>query len=154
MENTSVVSETTTHRITVFTFTLVFYSLVLFVNVAVIAVVVLDPSLHEPMYIFLCVVCLNEIYGTTGFYPKFLSRLHDPQAPLPAGAALLARPQLHLLGQRRTHLVAEVVRLRDSKESSASTLLPAPSSSPCPCLFTCVTCFSSPGPTHTLLRLV
>lgn len=83
MENTSVVTvitlsavnETMTHRITVFTFTLVFYSLVLFVNVAVIAVVVLDPSLHEPMYIFLCVVCLNDIYGTTGFYPKFLSGL-------------------------------------------------------------------------------
>lgn len=86
MENTSVVTvitlsavnEAMTHRITIFTFTLVFYSLVLFVNVAVIAVVVPDPSLHEPMYIFLCVVCL--------------------------------------LGQHCMHLVAEVVRLRDSKD--------------------------------------
>lgn len=83
MENSSVVTfitlstvdETTVHRIAIFTITLVFYSLVLFVNISIIAVVVLDPSLREPMYIFLCVICLNEIYGTTGFYPKFLSLL-------------------------------------------------------------------------------
>lgn len=71
----SAVNETLTYRITIFAATLVFYSLVLFVNVSVISVVVLDPSLHEPMYILLCAICLNEIYGTTGFYPMFLSGL-------------------------------------------------------------------------------
>lgn len=80
MDNTSVVTiitlsavnETMQCRITIYTFTLLFYSLVLFVNVSIIAVVALDPSLHEPMYILLCVICLNEIFGTTGFYPQFL----------------------------------------------------------------------------------
>lgn len=71
----SAVNEMMSYRITIFTFTLVFYSLVLLVNVFIIAVVALDPSLHEPMYFLLCVLCLNEIYGTTGFYPKFLSGL-------------------------------------------------------------------------------
>lgn len=68
----SAVNETTLWWITIFTLTLVFYSLVLFVNVSIITIVVLDPSLHEPMYILLCVFCLNEIFGTTGFYPQFL----------------------------------------------------------------------------------
>lgn len=71
----SAVNNTMSYQMIIFTFTLIFYSLVLLVNVSIIAVVALDPSLHEPMYILLCVICLNEIYGTTGFYPKFLSGL-------------------------------------------------------------------------------
>uniref|UniRef100_A0A3B4ZFZ8 G-protein coupled receptors family 1 profile domain-containing protein n=1 Tax=Stegastes partitus TaxID=144197 RepID=A0A3B4ZFZ8_9TELE len=35
-------------------------------------------SLHEPMYILLCVFCMNGLYGTTGFYPKFLWDLLSP----------------------------------------------------------------------------
>lgn len=80
MDNTSVVTiitlsavnETMPFLITIFTFTLIFYCLVLLVNMSIIAVIMLDPSLHEPMYVLLCAICLNEIFGTTGFYPKFL----------------------------------------------------------------------------------
>lgn len=68
----SSVHESTWCRITIFTFTLLFYSLVLLVNMSIIAVVVLDPSLHEPMYVLLCAICLNQIFGTTAFYPQFL----------------------------------------------------------------------------------
>ncbi|KAK9955350.1 hypothetical protein ABG768_015232 [Culter alburnus] len=32
-------------------------------------------ALHEPMYIFLCNLCVNGVYGATGFYPKFLQDL-------------------------------------------------------------------------------
>ncbi|XP_048836309.1 olfactory receptor 1D5-like [Brienomyrus brachyistius] len=32
----------------------------------------LDRVLHEPMYIFLCNLCVNGIYGATSFYPKIL----------------------------------------------------------------------------------
>lgn len=80
MDNTSTVTiiilssvdKTTLYRIIIFTVTLLFYSLVLLVNVSIIAVVTLSPSLHEPIYILLCSLCLNEIFGTTSFYPQFL----------------------------------------------------------------------------------
>ncbi|XP_039544297.1 olfactory receptor 5M3-like [Pimephales promelas] len=50
------------------------YCLILFLNICLCVVIVLERALHEPMYIFLCNLCLNGIYGATGFYPKFL---HD-----------------------------------------------------------------------------
>ncbi|XP_056302819.1 olfactory receptor 5K1-like [Danio aesculapii] len=50
------------------------YTLILFVNILLIVVIVLERALHEPMYIFLCNLCVNDIYGSLGFYPKFL---HD-----------------------------------------------------------------------------
>ncbi|KAI7796192.1 odorant receptor, partial [Triplophysa rosa] len=52
----------------------VLYVLIFFLNSWLIVVIVLERALHEPMYIFLCNLCMNGIYGATGFYPKFL---HD-----------------------------------------------------------------------------
>ncbi|XP_051959671.1 olfactory receptor 6N2-like [Xyrauchen texanus] len=57
-----------------FTCTLLVYALILFVNIWLSVVIVLDRALHEPMYIFLCNLCINYIYGAAGFFPKFL---HD-----------------------------------------------------------------------------
>ncbi|KAI7796193.1 odorant receptor, partial [Triplophysa rosa] len=57
-----------------FTCFFVLYVLILFLNIWLIVVIVLERALHQPMYIFLCNLCLNGIYGATGFYPKFL---HD-----------------------------------------------------------------------------
>ncbi|KAM3607399.1 uncharacterized protein V6R79_007226 [Siganus canaliculatus] len=64
--------ETFNYRITLFTLTLLYYCVILFFNITLIMVIIIDENLHEPMYIFLCVFCINVIYGTTGFYPKFL----------------------------------------------------------------------------------
>ncbi|XP_076835677.1 olfactory receptor 52D1-like [Brachyhypopomus gauderio] len=50
------------------------YLIIIILNLTLIITIVLDKSLHEPMYIFVCNLCLNELYGTIGFYPKFL---HD-----------------------------------------------------------------------------
>ncbi|XP_055035529.1 olfactory receptor 5AR1-like [Misgurnus anguillicaudatus] len=55
-----------------FTCFLVLYCLILFLNIWLSVVIVLQRALHEPMYIFLCNLCLNGMYGATGFYPKFL----------------------------------------------------------------------------------
>ncbi|XP_059198309.1 olfactory receptor 4B13-like [Centropristis striata] len=55
-----------------FTFTLLYYCMILFFNISLIIIIILDENLHEPMYILLCSVCINGLYGTTGFYPKFL----------------------------------------------------------------------------------
>ncbi|KAM9468598.1 olfactory receptor 1500-like [Clarias gariepinus] len=51
--------------------TLVYY-VILLCNIIVIVCIVLNKQLHEPMYIFLCNLCINALYGTTGFYPKFM----------------------------------------------------------------------------------
>ncbi|XP_067458724.1 olfactory receptor 6C1-like [Thunnus thynnus] len=80
MDNVSVViifslsgiNETVNYRVTLFTFTLLYYCVILFVNISLIMIIILDENLHEPMYIFLCSFCINGLYGTTGFYPKFL----------------------------------------------------------------------------------
>ncbi|XP_055035766.2 olfactory receptor 4B13-like [Misgurnus anguillicaudatus] len=57
-----------------FTCFLVLYAMLLLLNIWLCVVIVLERALHEPMYIFLCNLCLNGIYEATGFYPKFL---HD-----------------------------------------------------------------------------
>ncbi|XP_037646590.1 olfactory receptor 52E8-like [Sebastes umbrosus] len=54
------------------------YSIILIANVVLIITIIVDRKLHEPMYIFLCNLCLNGLYGTAGFYPKFLMDLLSP----------------------------------------------------------------------------
>ncbi|XP_042350660.1 olfactory receptor 49-like [Plectropomus leopardus] len=60
------------HRVTLFSLTLMCYIVILFVNGALIFIIILEEKLHEPMYIFLGNLCLNSLYGTAAFYPKFL----------------------------------------------------------------------------------
>ncbi|XP_026000095.1 olfactory receptor 142-like [Astatotilapia calliptera] len=54
---------------------IVLYCVILFFNISLVLLIVFDESLHEPMYIFVSSLCINALYGTTGFYPKFLSDL-------------------------------------------------------------------------------
>ena len=63
------------HKLTLFFCTLIWYALIVFVNLSVIVVIIMDKHLHEPMYIFLCNLCINGLYGTAGFYPKFIADL-------------------------------------------------------------------------------
>ncbi|XP_076603683.1 olfactory receptor 10J5-like [Chaetodon auriga] len=65
-------SATVNYRITLFSLTLLCYGLILVVNVSLISTIILDQNLHEPMYIFLCNLCINGLYGTAAFYPKFV----------------------------------------------------------------------------------
>ncbi|XP_056901049.1 olfactory receptor 5AN1-like [Takifugu flavidus] len=60
------------YRFTLFVLTFVCYCVIVQVNVTLILTIIMDKSLHEPMYIFLCNLCINSLYGTAGFYPKFL----------------------------------------------------------------------------------
>ncbi|KAM9851172.1 uncharacterized protein ACBR49_006464 [Aulostomus maculatus] len=71
-------NETMNYRWFLFCLTLLSYCVVLLVNVSVIAVIILDKNIHEPMYILPCTFCLNGLYGTTGFYPNFLWDLLAP----------------------------------------------------------------------------
>ncbi|XP_036965968.1 olfactory receptor 2AT4-like [Acanthopagrus latus] len=71
-------NETNNHRFTLFFLTLLCYCVILLVNTSVIVIIIMDKNLHEPMYIFLCTFCVNSLYGTTGFYLKFLWDLLSP----------------------------------------------------------------------------
>ncbi|XP_065143844.1 olfactory receptor 6E1-like [Paramisgurnus dabryanus] len=58
-----------------FTCFLFLYLLILLINFRLVFVIITENSLHEPMYIFLAHLCINGVYGASGFYPKMLSDL-------------------------------------------------------------------------------
>ncbi|XP_061072150.1 olfactory receptor 5AP2-like [Conger conger] len=57
---------------TYFAVTLLVYLFTLVVNMILIVTIILEKTLHEPMFIFLCSLCINEIYAASTFYPKLL----------------------------------------------------------------------------------
>ncbi|KAI5099015.1 odorant receptor, family E, subfamily 126, member 3, partial [Silurus meridionalis] len=65
-------NDTRTNKHIYFSFGLVIYIVTLFVNAILIVTVVLDKSLHEPMYLLICNLYLNGICGASAFYPKIL----------------------------------------------------------------------------------
>ncbi|XP_014894534.1 putative gustatory receptor clone PTE03, partial [Poecilia latipinna] len=56
------------------------------VNVLLIAVICVNRSLHEPMFLLLCSLLVNELYGSSGLLPfllvQILSDVHIVSAPL------------------------------------------------------------------------
>ncbi|XP_013856175.1 olfactory receptor 10J5-like, partial [Austrofundulus limnaeus] len=63
---------TTKYRVTLFSLNLICYGTILLVNMTLILTIILEDKLHKPMYIFLCNLCFNSLYGTAAFHPKFL----------------------------------------------------------------------------------
>ncbi|KAM8769772.1 olfactory receptor 11A1-like [Acanthopagrus schlegelii] len=51
------------------------YILILFANVFLIVVICMNRSLHEPMYMFLCSLFVNELYGSSGLFPFLLTQI-------------------------------------------------------------------------------
>ncbi|KAM9359675.1 olfactory receptor 6E1-like [Symphorus nematophorus] len=51
------------------------YLLIISANVLLIVVICLNRSLHEPVYIFLCSLFVNELYGSTGLFPLLLIQI-------------------------------------------------------------------------------
>ncbi|XP_074536087.1 olfactory receptor 10R2-like [Halichoeres trimaculatus] len=64
---------------------LLLYLLIVSSNVLLIVVICVNRSLHEPMYLFLCSLFVNELYGSTGLFPlllvQVLSDSHTVSAP-------------------------------------------------------------------------
>ncbi|XP_051255465.1 olfactory receptor 142-like [Dicentrarchus labrax] len=57
---------------------LVIISLYVFIvcaNLLLIVIICMNRSLHEPMYIFLCSLFVNELYGSTGLFPMLLVQI-------------------------------------------------------------------------------
>ncbi|XP_045928826.1 olfactory receptor 11A1-like [Micropterus dolomieu] len=61
------------------------YMLIIGANLLLIVVICMNRSLHEPMYLFLCSLFVNELYGSTGLFPflllQILSDIHTVSAP-------------------------------------------------------------------------
>ncbi|XP_076833465.1 olfactory receptor 10A3-like [Brachyhypopomus gauderio] len=83
MENASIefvfvlhgLNDTMTNKHIYFGFGLLLYIVTLFVNLVLIITVILDKALHEPMYLFICNLFVNGLWGTSAFYPKILADL-------------------------------------------------------------------------------
>ncbi|XP_044058407.1 olfactory receptor 11A1-like [Siniperca chuatsi] len=62
------------------------YIFIISVNVLLIVIICMNRSLHEPMYIFLCSLFVNELYGSTGLFPlllvQILSDVHTVSASI------------------------------------------------------------------------
>uniref|UniRef100_A0A3Q3MTT7 G-protein coupled receptors family 1 profile domain-containing protein n=1 Tax=Mastacembelus armatus TaxID=205130 RepID=A0A3Q3MTT7_9TELE len=58
-----------------FSLCLLIYMIIISANVVIILTVCLENSLHQPMYIFICCLSLNSLYGSAGFFPRFLMDL-------------------------------------------------------------------------------
>ncbi|XP_047450579.1 olfactory receptor 6N1-like [Mugil cephalus] len=79
-------TDTGLFRFPLFLVVLLLYVLIVAANVAVMLLICVNRSLHEPMYMFLCSLFVNELYGSTGLFPfllvQILSDLHTVSAPL------------------------------------------------------------------------
>ncbi|XP_026861591.2 putative olfactory receptor 7A2 [Electrophorus electricus] len=68
-------NDTMTNKYIYFGFGLVFYFVTLLVNLLLIITVILDKTLHEPMYLYICSLFVNGICGSSAFYPNILADL-------------------------------------------------------------------------------
>ncbi|XP_043927836.1 olfactory receptor 52B6-like [Protopterus annectens] len=57
-------------RYTYFVFTVGLYVITISVNFMLFIIIVLRTNLHKPMYIFMCSLAVNSIYGSTAFLPN------------------------------------------------------------------------------------
>ncbi|XP_049905761.1 olfactory receptor 142-like [Epinephelus moara] len=63
------------YRYPAFVVCLLLYSFVVSANLVIIVVISREKTLHEPMYVFIACLSVNSLYGSTGFFPRFLMDL-------------------------------------------------------------------------------
>ncbi|XP_035242283.1 olfactory receptor 142-like [Anguilla anguilla] len=106
MENVSAVTsfiltaytELEEHRYLYFVFFLLVYMLTLLANSVLILVICIDRGLHEPMYLFICNLAVNELYGSTSLLPSILCHLLSHNYEISLTFCLLQIFCLHLYG--------------------------------------------------------
>ncbi|XP_050921541.1 olfactory receptor 52D1-like [Lates calcarifer] len=68
-----------------FIITAMIYMIIVIANTSLIVIICMNRSLHEPMYLFLCSLFVNELYGSTGLFPflllQILSDIHTISVP-------------------------------------------------------------------------
>uniref|UniRef100_A0A8C6THW7 G-protein coupled receptors family 1 profile domain-containing protein n=1 Tax=Neogobius melanostomus TaxID=47308 RepID=A0A8C6THW7_9GOBI len=73
----------------VFVFLLLWYAAILLSNLLLIAVISQSRSLHEPMFVFMCALFVNEVYGSTAIFPMLLSQILHEAHVITRAACLL-----------------------------------------------------------------
>ncbi|KAK0138366.1 Olfactory receptor 11A1 [Merluccius polli] len=58
-----------------FVIVLLLYVVIVFANALLIVTICMKRSLHEPMYVFLCSLLVNELYGSAGLFPFLLLQI-------------------------------------------------------------------------------
>ncbi|KAL7401114.1 hypothetical protein ABVT39_023122 [Epinephelus coioides] len=72
-----------------FMIVLCLYMLIICANLLLIVVICVNRSLHEPMYMFLCSLFVNELYGSTGLFPLLLLQILSDIHTVSASACFL-----------------------------------------------------------------
>ncbi|XP_039602286.1 olfactory receptor 52K1-like [Polypterus senegalus] len=89
-----------------FTATLFAYLIIQLVNAIIIFVIVCDRSLHEPMYIFICSLTINGLYGSNAFYMKFMENLLSSNPSISRTGCLLQIFAIHTYGSFEFSILA------------------------------------------------
>ncbi|KAJ0006014.1 hypothetical protein NQD34_015908 [Periophthalmus magnuspinnatus] len=55
-----------------FMLSLLIYITIISANMVIIITILLEKSLHQPMFIFICCLSVNSLNGSAGFFPRFL----------------------------------------------------------------------------------
>ncbi|XP_008275443.1 olfactory receptor 10A6-like [Stegastes partitus] len=63
------------YRYVAFVFCLLLYSFIVCANVLIIWIILRESTLHKPMYVFIAFLSINSLYGSAGFFPRFLMDL-------------------------------------------------------------------------------
>ncbi|XP_036393552.1 putative gustatory receptor clone PTE03 [Megalops cyprinoides] len=68
-----------------FILTFAVYFAIIFFNIIIVMIISMERVLHEPMYIFICCLSINSLYGTLAFFPRLmidlLSDIHTISRP-------------------------------------------------------------------------
>uniref|UniRef100_UPI003AB077AF olfactory receptor 52K2-like n=1 Tax=Centroberyx gerrardi TaxID=166262 RepID=UPI003AB077AF len=78
-----------------FTLAMLLYTLVIFTNTVLIVIIYVDRNLHEPMYLFLCSLFANEIYGSTSMLPCIMTQLLSETHEISAFSCFLQIFSIH-----------------------------------------------------------
>ncbi|XP_022044345.2 olfactory receptor 10J4-like [Acanthochromis polyacanthus] len=63
------------YRYVAFVFFLLLYSFIVCANVLIIWIILRESTLHKPMNVFIAFLSVNSLYGSAGFFPRFLMDL-------------------------------------------------------------------------------
>ena len=74
------------------------YILTIVLNSCLLTVVYKERTLHEPMYIFICNLAFNGIYGSTALLPHIMSKLATQSYKIPLANCLIQIFCLHTFG--------------------------------------------------------
>ncbi|XP_030247922.1 olfactory receptor 142-like [Sparus aurata] len=76
-------------RYLLFMIVMLFYVLIICSNLLLIVVICMNRSLHEPMYMFLCSLFVNELFGSSGLFPFLLLQILSDIHTVPASFCFL-----------------------------------------------------------------